>query len=56
MDGENAHDGRRLVLVDDGPDWILIVQILAQRDDGVIFSPKGGYSRLSIWWRRMLIA
>lgn len=34
--------------MDDGPDWILIVTILAQRDDGVCTSPKGGYDCLSI--------
>ena len=27
--------------MDDEPDWILIVTILAQRDDGVFTSPKG---------------
>lgn len=36
MNRETANDLRRLVLVDDGPDWILIVPILSQRDDGVL--------------------
>ena len=27
--------------VDDGPDWIVIVTILAQRDDDSSLSPKG---------------
>lgn len=41
MNRKSANALRRLVLVDDGTDWILIVTILAQRDDGVFTSPKG---------------
>ncbi len=29
--------------MDEGPDWIFIVIVLAQRHDGVFTSPKGGY-------------
>ena len=55
-DRKTANALRGLVLVDEGLDWILIVTILAQRDDGVCTSPKGGYDCLSIWWHRMSIA
>ena len=37
--------------VDDGLDWIMIVTLPAQRDDGCSLSPKGGYDRPCIWWR-----
>lgn len=30
----------RLVLMDDGPDWIFHVAILAQRDDGGFFAKR----------------
>lgn len=42
--------------MDDGLDWIVVVTILAQRDNGVFTSPKGGYDRPRIQWHRMLIA
>lgn len=39
-----------------GLDWIFTVVVLAQRDDSVSTSPKGGYDCLSIWWYDTLIA
>ena len=40
--------------MDDGLDWISIVTILAQRDDGGFTWPKGGYDHLSIQWHSIL--
>ena len=39
-----------------GLDWIFTVVVLAQRDDSVSTSPKGGYDCLSIWWYDTLTA
>ena len=46
----------RLVLMHNGLDWIFTVVVLAQRDDSVSTSPKGGYDCLSIWWYDTLTA
>ena len=40
----------------EGLDWILFVIQLAQRDEGVFTSPKGGYGCLSICGHYMLTA
>ena len=58
-DGDKAFGGRKRQqllyggwhFVDDGQDWIMIVTLPAQVDDGCSLSPKGWYDRPSIWWR-----